>query len=85
MPPTRFNPAADIIREVRRIIHRRKGIRLALLLPGTQLGPELGFDVVDVVDIILELERTFCITIPDEEPLHTIADLSRCVQQRYAA
>ena len=77
--------AADLHRQVRDLIHRRKGIRPARLRPAARLGPELGFDAVDVVDLILELERTFRITIPDEAALHTVADLTRCVQQQCAA
>lgn len=72
LPP--FRPDAMLVQQVRRIIHRRKGIRLGRLHLTTQLSRDLDFDTVDLVDIILELERTFQLTIPDEVPLQTVAD-----------
>jgi acyl carrier protein len=65
---------------VRRIISQRKGVRLRHLRLNTALDHELGFDTVDVVDIILEIERCFQLTIPDEVPLHTVNDFVRYVQ-----
>jgi acyl carrier protein len=66
---------AVLTQQVRRIIHRRKGIRLRRLRLTTDLSRDLGFDELDLVDIILELERTFNLTIPDEVPLYTVGDL----------
>ncbi|WP_375434962.1 acyl carrier protein [uncultured Hymenobacter sp.] len=68
------HPAA-ITREVRHIISQRKHIQLRRLQPSTSLAGELGLDTVDVVDIILALERRFHLTIPDEVPLQTVGDL----------
>lgn len=34
----------------------------------------LGLDIVDVVDIILEVEKTYKLTIPDEVPVYTLDD-----------
>ena len=63
-----------IQQQVLRIISKRKAIKARRLRIGSDLSRELGFDTVDVVDIILELERNFHITIPDEVPLTTIGD-----------
>jgi acyl carrier protein len=41
---------------------------------GSSLRRKLGFDTVDIVDIILEVERHFQITIPDEVPLAHVQD-----------
>ncbi|NEM98519.1 acyl carrier protein [Pontibacter burrus] len=34
----------------------------------------LGLDIIDVVDIILEVEKTYHLTIPDEVPVYTVDD-----------
>ena len=64
----------NIESEVIKIISKTKEIRAARLHPAANLSRELGFDTVDVVDIILELERNFHIIIPDEVPIHTVGD-----------
>lgn len=64
----------SIQQQVLRIISKRKAIKPQHLRIGSSLSRELGFDDVDVVDIILELERNFHITIPDEVPLATVGD-----------
>jgi acyl carrier protein len=64
----------SIQQQVLRIISKRKAIKARRLRIGTDLSREFGFDTVDVVDIILELERNFHITIPDEVPLATVGD-----------
>ncbi|OWP62856.1 acyl carrier protein [Hymenobacter amundsenii] len=63
-----------IQQQVLRIISKRKAIKTRRLRIGSNLSHELGFDTVDVVDIILELERNFHIVIPDEVPLTTVGD-----------
>ncbi|GAA3949704.1 acyl carrier protein [Hymenobacter algoricola] len=64
----------SITQQVVRIISKRKAIKATRLRVGSSLSRELGFDTLDVVDIILELERSFHITIPDEVPLSTVGD-----------
>ncbi|RSK30184.1 acyl carrier protein [Hymenobacter metallilatus] len=68
-----------IQQQVLRIISKRKAIKARRLRIGTDLSREFGFDTVDVVDIILELERSFHITIPDEVPLATVGDFVKYV------
>ncbi|KUG06237.1 acyl carrier protein [Solirubrum puertoriconensis] len=70
---------ASIEQQVLRIISKRKAIKPSRLRVSSNLSRELGFDTVDVVDIILELERRFHITIPDEVPLNTVRDFVRYV------
>ncbi len=64
----------SIARQVLYLIGERKAIRLGRLRRNLQLARELCFDLLDTVDIILELERSFHITIPDEVPFVTIGD-----------
>ncbi|MCA8832231.1 acyl carrier protein [Hymenobacter pini] len=68
-----------IQQQVLRIISKRKAIKARRLRIGSDLSREFGFDTVDVVDIILELERNFHITIPDEVPLATVGDFVKYV------
>ncbi|UOG73053.1 phosphopantetheine-binding protein [Hymenobacter tibetensis] len=82
--PYLANTSTHIAQKVRRIISRRKDIKLQRL-QFTSTFRELNFDLVDVVDIILELERSFHLTIPDEVPLHTIGDFVYCVANYHAA
>jgi len=63
----------DIEHQVINIISKTKEIRPARLRASANLT-QFGFDTVDVVDIILELEKNFKIVIPDEVPLTTVGD-----------
>ncbi|QJX47101.1 acyl carrier protein [Hymenobacter taeanensis] len=73
------SPSKTIKQQVLRIISKRKAIKARRLRIGSNLSNELGFDTVDVVDIILELERNFHIVIPDEVPLATVGDFVKYV------
>lgn len=63
-----------IANEVINIISRTKEIKPSRLRSSANLSREFGFDTVDVVDIILELEKSFKIQIPDEVPIDTVGD-----------
>ncbi|MFB9863409.1 acyl carrier protein [Rufibacter immobilis] len=64
----------SIAQEVVNIISKTKEIKPSRLRVSSNLSKEFGFDTVDVVDIILELEKNFKIIIPDEVPLNTVGD-----------
>ena len=65
---------SDIENQVIKIISKTKEIKPSRLRFSANLSREFGFDTVDVVDIILELEKNFKIVIPDEVPLTTVGD-----------
>ncbi len=69
----------SIEQQVLRIISKRKAIKAVRLRPTASLSRDLRFDTVDLVDIILELERSFHITVPDEVPFYTVGDFVRYV------
>ncbi|MCJ8165439.1 acyl carrier protein [Pontibacter sp. E15-1] len=69
-----------IEKKVIRIISKTKEIRPARLRANRRLFQHFGFDTVDVVDIILELEKNFQITIPDEVPIDTVGDFIQYVE-----
>ena len=74
-------PGSRIEQAVLRVISTRKAIQPGRLQAATNLSDELGFDDVDVVDIILAVEKRFHVIIPDEVPLHTANDFVRWVAQ----
>ncbi len=57
---------AVLMQQVRHLISRRKGVRLHHVRPTTDLLIEFGFEALDMVDLILEVESHFHFTIPDE-------------------
>ncbi len=63
-----------ITKQVFKIISKTKEIKSSRLRASANLSKEFGFDTVDVVDIILEVEKSFKIVIPDEVPLNTVGD-----------
>lgn len=65
---------SNIENQIIHIISKAKEIKPSRLRAQANLSREFGFDTVDVVDIILELEKSFKITIPDEVPLDTVGD-----------
>ncbi len=69
-----------IEKKVIRIISKTKEIRPARLKANKRLSQDFGFDTVDLVDIILELEKNFQITIPDEVPIDTVGDFINFVE-----
>lgn len=69
----------SIEQEVIRIISRTKRIKAERLQADARLE-KFGFDEVDVVDIILQLEKNFHIVIPDEVPMQTVSDVVEAVE-----
>ena len=68
-----------IASEVIRIISKTKSVKPSRLREHSDLTRDFGFDNLDVVDVILEVEKKFQITIPDEVPLSTVGDFVRYV------
>jgi acyl carrier protein len=69
-----------IEKEVIRIISKTKKIKAERLQASARLEKDFGFDEVDVVDIILQLEKNFKIVIPDEVPMQTVRDVVGAVE-----
>jgi len=72
----------QLLQHVRRIISRLKGIAWRQLHATTDLLCEFGLDALDMVDIILEVESYFQLTISDEVPLHTPGDFAQFLHQQ---
>ena len=69
-----FTTNKAIEQEVIRIISRTTKVKPSRLQSDVDLEQKLGFDTLDVVDIILALEKSFHIVIPDEVPINTVGD-----------
>jgi acyl carrier protein len=74
---------ARLYNEVLGLVSRLKAIE-----PRKLSGPkglwENGMDIVDVVDIILAVEKKYNVVIPDEVPVYSIDDLVNYLQLKTA-
>jgi acyl carrier protein len=74
-----INKSQTIAHEVIKIISKTKALKPSRLRVNSNLYRDLGFDTLDLVDVILEVEKNFKITIPDEVPVTTVGDLVKFV------
>ena len=65
--------AKSIQNQVVKIITSVTRVKRSILLEVRDLT-KLGLDIVDVVDIILKVEKAYHLTIPDEVPVYTVDD-----------
>lgn len=75
---------SSIINSVSRIISKNIGIDTSTVLEKDNLQA-LGMDQLDLVNLILAVEKKYHITIPDEVPLQTVSDLAQFVFTHNAA
>ena len=75
-----------IARHIRRLVSSKLGVREDQLAPHDNLASDLGADSLDVVELVMAIEREFQIRIPDEvfPELQTLADVTRYVAGRRA-
>ena len=66
--------AAIARQEIIYLISRKKNVSFSLITT-TNSFQKMGFDMLDVVDIILEVEKRYNVTIPDEVLLESVDDL----------
>lgn len=59
--------------EILQLIGQAKRINATRLVEHANLT-QLGFDLVDLVDLILKVEKKYHVTIPDHVPLTTADD-----------
>lgn len=73
----------DICNVVCGVLQQRNGRNIPLL-PETRINSELSIDSVEVLDIVMELEEKFDITIPISAlaDVETIEDLAKVVAAR---
>lgn len=66
-----------------RIIRKKTGIKDPKLIDNNPEFKKLGLDNVDIVDMILEVEKRYHVVIPDEVPLNTPNDFVNYINVSY--
>jgi len=67
--------------DIIQLISRKKRLSFSHIIAKNKFH-KMGFDLLDVVDIILEVERKYKLIIPDEVPLESIDDLVQFLQTK---
>jgi acyl carrier protein len=67
--------------KVRGIVAEQLGVDLSEVRPDASILDDLGADSLDVVEMVMSLEESFDIEVPDEdvEGLRTVADVERYI------
>lgn len=67
---------SNIANEVKEIIVEKLGVEESKVTPTASFTNDLGADSLDTVELIMEFEKKFNITIPDEqaEKIGTVGD-----------
>jgi acyl carrier protein len=79
--------ARDIIGEVKRVIQEQLDVEEASIKPDSRFIDDLGADSLAIVELVLKLEETFGITIPDteSEKIRTVQDAIDYIRLHAAA
>lgn len=73
-PPVKAaSSSTSSIDRVRAIVSKQLAVPIEKVTPKTTLG-ELGADSLDYVELIMEFEDAFSISIPDDKPLDLAGD-----------
>ncbi|MDR2358627.1 MAG: acyl carrier protein [Prevotellaceae bacterium] len=74
---------ADVASKVKAIIVDKLGVDENEVTPTASFTNDLGADSLDTVELIMEFEKEFNITIPDEnaEKISTVGDAIAYVEQ----
>jgi acyl carrier protein len=69
------------------LVSNQLGVEREELVPQARILDDLGADSLDVVELVMALEESFDIVVPDEdvERLQTIADVQQYLEIRTAA
>lgn len=79
--------SGDLADQLKRIVANQLGVDPDEVVPGARILDDLGADSLDVVELVMALEESFDIVVPDEdvEGLETVADIQSYVATRTAA
>jgi acyl carrier protein len=74
---------ADITSKVKEIIVDKLGVDEAEVTPEASFTKDLGADSLDTVELIMEFEKAFSISIPDEaaEKISTVGDAIKYIEE----
>jgi acyl carrier protein len=79
--------AADVESKVKEIIVNKLGVEETQITPAASFINDLGADSLDTVELIMEFEKTFNVTIDDAdaEKIQTVGDAVTYLQQKTTA
>jgi acyl carrier protein len=79
--------ARDIAGEVRRVIHEQLDVDDAAIKAEANFIDDLGADSLAIVELVLKLEETFGVSIPDDETqkIRTVQDAIAYIEQHAVA
>ena len=74
---------ADIAAEVKKIIVEKLGVEESEVKPEASFTNDLGADSLDTVELIMEFEKQFNISIPDDkaETIATVGDAINYIEE----
>ena len=74
----------DLLTRLREIVANQLGVELKEVVPEARILDDLGADSLDVVELMMALEETYDIVVPDEdaEALQTISDIHAYIAGR---
>lgn len=75
---------ANVFERVRGIIVDKLGVEAKEVTPEASFANDLGADSLDTVELIMELEKEFNITIPDQDAqkISTVGDVIKYLEAR---
>lgn len=74
----------EIIRKVNDLVVNKLAVEDDIIKEGANLESDLGADSLDVVELMLDVEKDFGIVIPDDEVggVKTVGDIYRLVEEK---
>jgi len=75
--------AASVLEEVKTIVADNLGVDREKITPETSFVNDLGADSLDTVELVMELEESFDINIPDDaaEKIQTVGQAVEFIEQ----
>jgi acyl carrier protein len=78
--------AEDVAQRVKQIIINKLGVEESQITDAASFTNDLGADSLDTVELVMEFEKAFNLTIPDEdaEKIGTVGDAVNYVESHVA-
>ena len=78
---------ANIADDVKKIIVEKLGVDMSEVTPEASFTNDLGADSLDTVELIMEFEKEFDLSIPDEEAenIQTVGDAIKYLESQVQA
>ena len=76
---------ANINEQVKTIVAEKLGVELELVIDSASFQSDLGADSLDIVELIMDFEKTFEIEIPDEDAgnsIQTVGDAISYIEKK---